>query len=112
MHNRQDYMHSNFSVFPPGVAFWVILLAGTIVVVYLPAISGSFLWDDDAHVPRPNLRSLYGLWRIWFEVGATQQYYPVLHSTFWIQHKLWAGSANDNSDVTEVEFYVNVIVFL
>jgi len=30
-----------------------------------------------------------GLGRIWFELGATQQYYPVLHSAFWIEHRLW-----------------------
>jgi tetratricopeptide (TPR) repeat protein len=47
------------------------------------------LWDDDAHVTKPTLRALHGLWRIWFEIGATQQYYPVLHSAFWLEHRLW-----------------------
>lgn len=50
---------------------------------------GQFIWDDDAHVTKPELRSAHGLYRIWFDVGATQQYYPLLHSAFWIQHKLW-----------------------
>ena len=27
--------------------------------------------------------------RIWFEFGATQQYYPVTHSAFWVMHRLW-----------------------
>jgi tetratricopeptide (TPR) repeat protein len=35
------------------------------------------------------LRSPDGLARIWTEPGATQQYYPVLHSAFWVQHRLW-----------------------
>jgi len=52
-------------------------------------MQGSFIWDDDAHVTRPELRSANGLYRIWFELGATQQYYPLLHSAFWLQHKLW-----------------------
>jgi tetratricopeptide (TPR) repeat protein len=60
---------------------------------YVPAIRGGFIWDDDAHVTRPALRSLHGLWRIWFEVGATQQYYPILHSAFWLEHWLWGDSA-------------------
>src|SRR5262249_12945949 len=30
-----------------------------------------------------------GLGREWFNVGATQQYYPLLHSFFWIQYQLW-----------------------
>jgi tetratricopeptide (TPR) repeat protein len=47
------------------------------------------LWDDDGHLTRPDLRPLSGLWRIWFDIGATQQYYPVVHSAFWIMARLW-----------------------
>jgi len=47
------------------------------------------LWDDDGHLTRPDLQSLHGLWRIWFELGATQQYYPLLHTAFWMEHRLW-----------------------
>ncbi len=61
-------------------------------LVYAPALNGAFLWDDDAHVTRPALRSLHGLWSIWFDLGATQQYYPLLHSAFWVEHRLWGGS--------------------
>jgi tetratricopeptide (TPR) repeat protein len=71
----------------------LLAAAGLIVlatfVAYLPAVRGGFLWDDDAHVTKPELRSLSGLYRIWFKVGATQQYYPLLHSAFWIEHQLW-----------------------
>ena len=62
------------------------------LAAYLPALHGGFLWDDDGHVTRPDLQSLHGLWRIWFDLGATQQYYPVLHSAFWIEHRLWGGA--------------------
>ncbi len=68
------------------------MLVGAVLIVYSPAIHGTFLWDDDWHVTRPELRSLHGLWRIWFEVGATQQYYPLLHTAFWFEHKLWGDS--------------------
>jgi hypothetical protein len=57
----------------------------------LPCAAG-LVWDDDAHVTRPELRSLDGLRRIWFELGATQQYYPLLHSAFWLEHRLWGDS--------------------
>jgi tetratricopeptide (TPR) repeat protein len=66
-----------------------LLLVGLALVVYAPALNGQFLWDDDAHVTRPELRSLDGLRRIWLEPGATQQYYPLVHSAFWIEHRLW-----------------------
>ncbi len=65
---------------------WVTLLA------YLPALRGEMLWDDSMHVTAPALRSLAGLWRIWFQLGATQQYYPLLHSAFWVEHLLWGDA--------------------
>jgi tetratricopeptide (TPR) repeat protein len=69
-----------------------VLLVCCTVVAYWPALQGGLLWDDAAHVTRPGLRSLDGLWRIWFELGATQQYYPLLHSAFWIEHRLWGDA--------------------
>jgi len=62
------------------------------VLVYWPALSGGLLWDDAEHITGPELRSLHGLARIWFEVGATQQYYPVLHTAFWVEHGLWGNA--------------------
>jgi len=68
------------------------LLLGVTLLAYLPALHGGLLWDDDGHVTKPELRSLHGLERIWFEVGATQQYYPLLHSAFWLEHRLWGDA--------------------
>src|SRR5262245_38694116 len=64
-------------------------LAVAVFAAYQLAWHGGLLWDDAAHLTRPELRSGHGLWRIWFDLGATQQYYPVLHSAFWLQHRLW-----------------------
>lgn len=49
------------------------------------------MWDDPAHLTSATLASWHGLWRIWSEMGATQQYYPVLHSAFWVEHRLWGS---------------------
>lgn len=65
------------------------LIFGAAVLAYLPAMHGGFIWDDPAHVTPPELQSLHGLERIWFEVGATQQYYPVVFTAFWVEHRLW-----------------------
>jgi len=69
-----------------------LLLTGLALSVYAPALTGQFLWDDDAHVTRPELRTIAGLERIWLEPGATQQYYPLVHTTFWIEHRLWGDA--------------------
>src|SRR5580698_3665237 len=67
------------------------LFAATLIA-YFPALNGGILWDDDGHITRPILRSLDGLRRIWFEIGATQQYYPLLHSAFWVEHHFWGDA--------------------
>jgi len=69
-----------------------IALITAVFLVYQPAWQGGFIWDDSAHVTRPELRSWYGLFRIWFDLGATQQYYPLMHSAFWVQYWLWGDA--------------------
>ncbi len=74
--------------------FWLFAAAllAAVFLAYLPAWHGGFIWDDDAHVTRPELRSWLGLYRIWFDVSATQQYYPLMHSGFWLEHRLWGDA--------------------
>lgn len=64
-------------------------LVAAVFLAYQPAWQGEFVWDDDAHITRPDLRSASGLVSIWTVPKATQQYYPLLHSAFWVQHRLW-----------------------
>jgi tetratricopeptide (TPR) repeat protein len=65
------------------------LLCATLAV-YLPAIGGGFVWDDDDYVTNNRaLRTPAGLVEIWTEVGATPQYYPLAFTTFWIEYQLW-----------------------
>ena len=70
---------------------WALLLCATFAA-HLPALRGGLLWDDSMHVTRADLRPLHGLWRIWFDLGATQQYYPLLHSAFWLEHRIWGDA--------------------
>src|SRR6202789_1597018 len=74
------------------------------LIAYIPALNGGLLWDDEGHVTSPDLQSLHGLWRIWFEFGSTQQYYPLLHSAFWIEHRLW-GDAVLGYHVTNIALH-------
>jgi tetratricopeptide (TPR) repeat protein len=62
------------------------------LAAYIPALNGGLLWDDAAHITAPRLQTWPGLWRIWSKLGTTQQYYPVLHSAFWFEHRLWGDS--------------------
>jgi protein O-mannosyl-transferase len=58
-------------------------------LAYMPAWNGLPIWDDEGHLTKAVLRSLRGLARIWFEPGAAQQYYPLVHSVFWFEYHLW-----------------------
>jgi tetratricopeptide (TPR) repeat protein len=70
-------------------------LAGAIIVLitlvaYIPAMRGGYIWDDNAYVTENlNLRTLEGLGNIWFQYGAIPQYYPLVHSSFWLEYHLW-----------------------
>jgi tetratricopeptide (TPR) repeat protein len=77
------------SPFPDRYWLFVAALSIAVLIVYQPVWNGGFLWDDAAHVTRPDLRSWQGFWSIWSTPGATQQYYPLTHSFFWLQHRLW-----------------------
>jgi protein O-mannosyl-transferase len=68
---------------------YVVLIFLAVLAAYSPALRSGFIWDDDAHVTAAALQSWAGLGRIWGVLGATQQYYPVLHSAFWVEHRLW-----------------------
>jgi tetratricopeptide (TPR) repeat protein len=68
------------------------LLFGLILLAYMPALHGGMLWDDDAYLTKPVLQSTDGLWNIWFHLGATAQYYPLLYSAFWVEHQVWGDS--------------------
>ncbi|MBI5692553.1 MAG: tetratricopeptide repeat protein [Verrucomicrobia bacterium] len=79
---------------PPRLSWgWWLALGTVVLAAYAPTFGAGFIWDDQpGHVTRAELQSLDGLLRIWFEPGATQQYYPFLHSFFWLQHRLWGDA--------------------
>jgi tetratricopeptide (TPR) repeat protein len=74
----------------------LVLLAGAIAIVagclaaYMPAIRGGFIWDDDDYVTaNPLLAVPDGLYRIWFSTDAPSQYFPLVYTTFRVEHQLW-----------------------
>jgi len=64
-----------------------------LLLAYEPALRAGFIWDDDVYVTdNANLVEPGGLRRIWLEPRTSPQYYPVVHTSFWIEQRLW-GSA-------------------
>jgi protein O-mannosyl-transferase len=94
-----------------AVFWYLVALVVIVVTTYAPALRAGFIWDDDAHLTAPALRSMAGLWRIWSDVHATQQYYPLLHSVFWLEHRAWGGAAL-GYHLTNVLLHVGVAAML
>ena len=72
----------------------LILWAGLIVLItllaYIRAMRGGYVWDDETHVTHNlTLRTLDGLRKIWLKPGTVPQYYPLVHTTFWLEYNLW-----------------------
>jgi Flp pilus assembly protein TadD len=79
-----------------------LALIAVTLLAYSPALRGGWIWDDDYYVTNNvTLRSASGLWRIWTEIGAVPQYYPVTHTTFWLERRLW-GDRPTGYHVTNV----------
>ena len=59
--------------------------------VFAPLLDNSFIWDDDYYLTENLLlNNIDGLKRIWFDLLATPQYYPLVFTSFWIEHKFWS----------------------
>lgn len=69
---------------------WGLLLAVATILVYQQAWRAGFIWDDDVYVTENKLLTAPdGLWRIWFSLDSPSQYFPLVYTTFRIEHALW-----------------------
>ncbi len=81
---------STFDVRRSTFAFQCSFLCLLTILTYLPSMTNGFIWDDPAYVvDNPTLKSAEGLWSIWTDPTATPQYYPMVHTTFWVESQLW-----------------------
>lgn len=85
--HARGYLLANGSA---STSFALVFVAT--LTAYWSILDAGFIWDDAGHVTHPALQSWAGLARIWLEPGATQQYYPLLHSAFWLEHRLWGDA--------------------
>ncbi|MGB8356776.1 MAG: tetratricopeptide repeat protein, partial [Chthoniobacteraceae bacterium] len=71
-----------------------LLLAGLLIILtllaYIPATHGGYIWDDDVYVTDNTLLTAPdGLRRIWLSLDSPSQYFPLVYTTFRIDHALW-----------------------
>ena len=88
-----------------------LILAVVTILAYQPAWHGGVLWDDEPHIGGPELRTLDGLRRIWFVPRTTQQYYPLLHTSFWLQQRLW-GDSTTGYHIVNLLLHIGCVVLV
>jgi Tfp pilus assembly protein PilF len=76
------------------VRYQKLLLAAALVAIvliaYIPAYPAGFIWDDPDHITgNQTLRTLHGLWQMWTVPTSLPQWYPLVHTTFWLEYHLW-----------------------
>jgi len=69
---------------------FALILAALTIFAYRPAWNGGFLWDDDVYITNNELLTAPdGLRRIWLSLDSPSQYFPLVYTTFRLEHWLW-----------------------
>ena len=90
---------------------WALALLA--IAAYLPAIAGAFVGDDWTIVAEPLIRRWDGIFSIWLspaEMARELHYWPMVYSTFWLEHKLWGFHAAGYHAVNLLLHALNVLL--
>ena len=96
-------------------ALGVLALGLLVGVSYIPAaLWGGFVWDDRGITESTAIHELSGLWRIWLSprdvLRWEAHYWPVVYTTFWLEHKLWGVIPLGYHVVNVVLHFVNTVL--
>jgi len=100
-------------------AFAVLIIGVLIAVVYFPATRAGFVWDDSIMRNLVAVSTWGGIWELWFDpVGAYLEggtrkeghYWPLLYTTFWLEHKLWGFSPAGYHVVNILIHFANTVL--
>ena len=71
------------------------------------------MWDDVIFTEEPVVREWSGLWNIWFspaDIAGEAHYWPVVYTSFWLEHKLWGLAPLGGHAVNVLLHLVNVLL--
>jgi len=92
---------------------WPAAIALTTILAYVPAMRGGFIWDDESHVTQsPVLWERNGLLHIWVRPSSIPQYYPLTHTSFWLEYRLWGEQRPAGYHVTNILLHAANAVLL
>ena len=92
----------------------LVVLGVLVFVSYLPAMLwGGFVWDDNLCIKVDPVRDVSGLWQIWFSPSAIEKeghYWPLVYTTFWLEHKLWGFDPTGYHIVNVLMHWANTLL--
>ena len=95
-------------------ALAALVLGLLVFVSYLPAMLwGGFVWDDNLCIKVDPVRDVSGLWQIWFSPSAIEKeghYWPLVYTTFWLEHKLWGFDPTGYHIVSVLMHWANTLL--
>ncbi len=100
-------------------AFAVLVLGVLVAVIYFPATQAGFVWDDSIMRNLVAVSTWGGIWDLWFDPagayleGGTRKeghYWPLLYTTFWLEHKLWGFSPAGYHVVNILIHFANTVL--
>jgi Flp pilus assembly protein TadD len=75
-----------------GDVYGTVALAALVFVAFFPSLTGGWLWDDDDNITRRAVVQRFsGIADIWTRPRSTQQFYPLTHTSFWLEWQLFGG---------------------
>ena len=93
---------------------WPVLALGLLVAIsYIPAMQAGFVWDDTIFTETAAVQEWSGLERIWFspsEIRREGHYWPIVYSSFWLEHKLWGFDPTGYHAVNIVLHFLNCLL--
>ena len=102
-----------FAVSKPQPVLWGVALCAMVGISYYPALLGGFVWDDVIFAEEPVVHAWSGLWNIWFsptDIERERHYWPIVYTTFWLEHKLWGLAPFGYHLVNVLLHMVNVLL--
>ncbi len=90
-----------------------LLLGALVIAAYLPAFEAGFVWDDSIIVNGRPVHDWTGLWNLWFSPADLEReahYWPVVYTSFWLEHKLWGLAPLGYHAVNVLLHLVNVLL--
>ena len=98
----------------------VVIVAGA-MIAYVPAMRGGFVWNDNSYVHKNRLLSeptAANLGKIWtirevsradgaqYYSSYTEQYYPMVFTSFWIEANIWGNQNPTGFHVVNVLLHI------